>query len=94
MPTQLGMSLISINLSGNIGSIQYHVLKSCHVGLEIYSQSGKFVRALVNGEKASGEYSVKWNSIDMAGKKLSNGVYYYRLKTGDKATFGKMINVR
>jgi len=36
----------------------------------------------VNLNQSAGDYAVKWNGRDDAGKEVSSGVYFYKLKAG------------
>ncbi len=62
--------------------------------LEIYSVTGEKVRTLVNGVLNPGWQEVSWNGRNDAGKKVSSGVYIYRLRTGHFSQSRKMLLVR
>ena len=49
------------------------------VRLEIFDVLGQRVAVLWDGALASGEYQMKWNGRDAAGKLLGSGIYLYRL---------------
>jgi flagellar hook assembly protein FlgD len=54
------------------------------VELKIYNTGGKLVRTLVNGHRQPGHYSALWNGLSDRGGPVASGVYYYRLKVGNK----------
>ena len=54
--------------------------------LSIYNANGQLVKILVNGKQEPGKYSITFN-----GSNLNSGVYYYKLKTGNKIITNKMI---
>ncbi len=56
------------------------------VQLDVYDVLGRKVATLVNEDKPSGNYQVKFNS-----KNLSSGIYIYTLRAGNKMVSKKMI---
>lgn len=62
-----------------------------HVELDIYNKLGEKVYACINEKVGAGAHSVLWNGIDDSGKKLSAGVYVYRMKTKNCTASRKMI---
>lgn len=50
------------------------------VELSIYSLDGRLVRTLVAEERAAGRHSVAWDGSNEAGRKVSSGAYFYRLR--------------
>ena len=57
--------------------------------LKIYNVLGKEVAILVDEEKPAGTYEIIWHATN-----LPNGVYFYKLKTGDFISTKKMILLR
>jgi hypothetical protein len=66
--------------------INFEIPKSEFVSLKIYNILGKEVAVLVNEEKRSGSYNIRFN-----GNELSGGVYFYRLQAGKNISTKKMI---
>jgi len=78
-------------------TIQYDVPErqsSVHMEISIYDIRGRLVRILVEEEKSPGTYQVHWNGRDEMDKKVSSGVYLYRVIAGDFISTRKMILVR
>lgn len=65
-----------------------------NVDLKIYDVQGKLVKTLINENRQAGEYSVVWNGTDDNGKKVSSGIYIYRLKSGDFYEARTMVLLR
>jgi hypothetical protein len=59
-------------------TINYEIAKDASVKMEIYDAMGRKVRALVDGSKSAGYYSVVWNGRDDQGREVASGVYLYR----------------
>jgi hypothetical protein len=54
--------------------------------MKVYDILGKGIETLVNEEKPAGNYEINWNAA-----KLSSGVYFYRIKSGNFSQVKKMI---
>lgn len=77
-------------------SISYFVPKDGqNVLLEVYDITGKLVKTLVNEVKPSnGKYSINWDGRDFMGRTIPNGIYFYRLQTGDFILTEKLILIK
>jgi hypothetical protein len=72
---------IRVKSSGSLFSaimVNYSIQSRCLVNLGIYTISGKKVALLEQGEKAPGEYSVRFD-----GSSIPSGIYLYRFKAGN-----------
>jgi len=59
-------------------TIKYDIPKEGLVTIKIFDILGREVETLVNEEKPAGKYQITFNA-----KKLSSGIYFYSIKTGD-----------
>ena len=64
------------------------------VTLEVYNIKGQKVKTLVNEVLSAGEHSLLWNGRDTNGKRVSSGVYFYKLETGEYQKVKKMILIK
>lgn len=78
------------NPSGKNAHIVYELPRGGAVVLNIYDVSGRLVRNLEAGFRNSGTNKVLWNLKDNRGRDVPNGVYIYRLSTGDCMLTGKL----
>ncbi len=62
--------------------------------LSIYNILGQKVNILVDEIKSSGYYQAIWDGKDQAGREMSSGIYFCRLKVGDFTKTRKMILIR
>jgi hypothetical protein len=76
-------------------TIGYYLPVDAPVTLEVYDTSGRLVARLLNGAKqAKGTHSVVWRGIDMQGRSVSSGLYFYRLTSGKESISRKLILLR
>jgi serine protease AprX len=69
--------------------IKYQLPSSGNVSLKVYDLLGREVAILANEMKTAGSYEVKFS-----GNKLSSGIYFYRLKSGDFMNTKKMLLIK
>ncbi len=69
--------------------IEYSIPHSSKVLIKIYDILGNEIATLVNGQKQIGTYEVEFIA-----KKLSSGVYLYRMISGDYCKTQKMVLLR
>ena len=79
-----------------VPTISYEIATATSAELAIYDVAGQHVRTVVLGNQSPGKHSIIWDGRDDAGRELSDGLYFYRLKTEDaEAEFvGKTMLVR
>ena len=70
-------------------TIEFSIDRASHVSLNVYDVAGRLVSTLVNGKMEVGSHEVGFNA-----RGLASGVYFYKLKTGDKELTRKMILLR
>ncbi len=75
--------------------IRYDVpAEGARVSLAIYDVGGRLVRSLVDGSQTPGNKSVTWDGKDSRGNTVSSGIYFYRLRAGDKVITKKMVMLK
>lgn len=76
-------------------TIRYSLAKdNTPVSLIVYNSKGQEVKTLINSIAKSGYHSIVWNGTDNQNKPLSNGIYFYRLKTPEKTFTRKMVMLK
>lgn len=70
-------------------SIEYAVDSRQFVSLKVYNLLGKEIVTIVNEEKPTGVYMAEFDA-----RKLSSGIYFYRLQAGDFTETRKMMLMR
>lgn len=72
-------------------TIKYRIPKTTKVSIDIYNVTGQKIRTIVSEEKQPGTYSVKWDGRNDFGRKVSSGIYLYRLQADNFIDTKKMI---
>jgi flagellar hook assembly protein FlgD len=66
---------------------------SRRVSIKVYDIRGSLVRVLVDGIKEPGSHTVYWDGTDKNGRRVSSGIYLYRLKADGAVFTRKMVVV-
>ncbi len=89
---------IKTNLVGNYPNpfnpktqINFNLKKSAFVSLNIYNIKGQKIKSLINNVVSAGNHSVIWKGTDDNSHKVSSGIYFYRMKSGNYTSTKKMI---
>jgi hypothetical protein len=61
------------------------------VTLTIYDVTGRRIATVIDEPMSEGPHDVLWESTDIGGHTLSSGVYFYRLKAGNRTMTKKMV---
>ncbi len=71
--------------------IEYSLSAKSKVTLTVYNILGEKVRTLVEQIQAPGHYTVKWDGKNERDQEVSSGMYFYRLKVGERTFSKKMM---
>jgi len=97
LPKVFSLSQNSPNPFNPSTTISYEIPESsgaAKVVMAVYNIRGQKVITLVDELKESGQYSVNWNGRDENGRRVSSGVYFYRMSAGDFTAVRKMVIVK
>ena len=72
-----------------ITRISYQIPQPGFVSLKVFDVIGNEVATLVNEENPTGRYEINFD-----GTKLTSGVYFYKLRTGNLSMVKKMTLVK
>jgi len=72
-------------------TIHYSLPRTSDIVLEVINALGQKVRTLVDKNQPAGEYSVVWDGTGENGNRVASGIYFYRLRTGDRTKTRKML---
>jgi hypothetical protein len=62
-------------------TINFDIAHAGPVKLQIYSIEGKLVKTLVDGNRATGSYSVEWDGLNDQGRQVPSGIYFYAISS-------------
>jgi hypothetical protein len=76
-----------------VAEIRYVLDRETEVVLEAFDVSGRLVSTLDTGPRAAGSHVVSWSGRDRQGRSAAPGVYFLRLRAGDRVHHARMIKV-
>ena len=89
---------VSFNLSQNypnpfnpMTTIEFELPRRSQVSIDIFNILGQKITGLVDKQYPAGSHSVVWDGVSSEGKRVSTGIYFYRLKTDDFTAIRKML---
>ncbi|HBZ86084.1 MAG: hypothetical protein A3K15_01620 [Candidatus Edwardsbacteria bacterium GWE2_54_12] len=72
-------------------TFRYQLAQSGKTTFKVYNTLGQAVKTIVDAYQQPGVYSVNWDGKDTQGKKVANGVYFYRINSGEFDATKKMV---
>ena len=72
-------------------SISFSIPEVSNVELSIFNIKGQKVKQLVSDQLSAGQHLVIWDGNDSHNKRVSSGIYFYRLETESKTVTKKML---
>ncbi len=74
--------------------IKFALKKQSQVDLKIYNIKGQLVRKLIRKDMKAGVHTVVWDTRDQSGKKVSSGLYLYKIQADKFNKINKMIIIK
>jgi len=71
--------------------IGYTLAEAGMVRIEIFNINGQRIVTLINGVKEAGDHEILWDGKDDAGRRVTSGVYFYRMVARDYSQVAKML---
>ena len=75
-------------------TISYGIAQDGKTKLQIFNLKGQLVKTLIEGIVKKGKYNAVWNGKDNNGKKVTSGIYMYKLTTKEKSITKKMLMLK
>ncbi|MCF7740562.1 MAG: T9SS type A sorting domain-containing protein [Candidatus Marinimicrobia bacterium] len=91
IPNEITLCENSPNPFNPTTNIRFGLPKSMNIEIIIYSITGKKVKTIVRKEMSAGYHTVNWDATDIYGKKVSSGIYIYKMKCGNRVYTKKMV---
>ena len=92
--TQLTLSQNFPNPFNPTTTITFSLPKTAPVRLSIFTLEGKLVRTLVDEVLSNGFKEYEWDGKDAQGFSVSSGIYFYRIKAGNRTLTKKMTLIK
>ena len=70
-------------------NITFNLNQTAHINLAIYNPKGQKVITLTDSILETGSHQVTWNGKDQQNKKVSSGIYFYKLSLNQKTSLIK-----
>ena len=74
-----------------ITNIRFYVTQYTHLDIIVYDVMGNYINEIFSGYQNSGYKTVQWDGTNRAGKSVSPGLYFCRMKADGFVTTNKMI---
>ncbi len=75
-------------------TITFRLNSSQNTKVEIFNLNGKSIKILMEGEFPAGLYNLEWKVDNFQGKKVKEGVYFYRINCGNEEVIsGKIVKI-
>ena len=91
IPLKLHVSNNYPNPFNPVTEIRYGLPRESMVHIVIYNLAGQVVLELMHDIRPAGYHRVQWDGLDMSGKPVSSGVYFYSVTAGTNKKVGKML---
>jgi hypothetical protein len=90
-PRRLALHQNVPNPFNPVTTIRFDLPEASAVRLEIIDVGGRRVTTLIEGELGAGSHAVEWRGLDAAGRRVTSGVYLYRLTATGAGQMRKML---
>jgi len=75
-------------------TIAYSLPNDGVIELKVFNTKGQLVKTLEEGEQTAGSYETVWSGKDQNGKRVSSGVYFYKLSTKGDTVMKRMLMLK
>ncbi|RKX72400.1 hypothetical protein DRP43_00880 [candidate division TA06 bacterium] len=89
-----GIKAKGSNLFSNKLDLEYGIVHSGKVEIEIYNTTGRKIKILVNATKNAGYHRVSWDGKDDNGRNIVNGIYFIMIKSSGKIKNTKVMLIK
>jgi hypothetical protein len=74
--------------------LRYRIPAAGHISLEVYDARGRKITVLARGFDTAGERVAEWDGTDTRGRPVADGIYFCRLRAGQRAYTRKLLLLR
>lgn len=91
---QSGLKILSTSMVNRNVSIRYQLSNTANVKIVVYDLTGREVLTILDKEMTAGVHSVIWNGKNRSGSYVPNGIYFFRIISGNNSVTGKTMLIR
>ena len=93
-PAEYALQAAYPNPSQRAATIKYSLKQPGQTLLKLYNVLGEEIKTLVNARQSADYYQVTWDGRDNKGRQVSNGIYFYKLVSGNYSATRKLTVLR
>ena len=82
------------NPFSQLTTISFTLSQSQKVSMQIFDETGKFVKTLADAQMQAGTHQLVWNARDEKQNAVATGIYFLRIQTGNYTETRKLVVVR
>jgi hypothetical protein len=75
-------------------TIKYDLKHNTNVKIKVYDMLGREIKTVINENQTAGYKKAIWDGTNNSGQKISTGLYFYKLVTGDFVKTRKMVFIK
>ena len=95
VPTELALSQNYPNPFNLKTTIAFALPSSESISLDVFDILGRRVARLIdNAEMTAGVHRIIWDGSNASGETVTSGIYFYRLRAGEKTTIKQMMLIK
>jgi hypothetical protein len=94
VPMAFGFTLLSSNPATGRVRFQFDMPVQGAVNFSVYDIAGRRVLDSDYSNISAGSHTMFWDRTDTRGRKVSNGIYFYRLEAAGNVATGKLVLVQ
>jgi len=94
LPIRFALDPPQPNPFDGAASVRFAVPMERHVVVSVYDVTGRLVRNLVNGTLPAGHHVATWDACDERGRRVTAGVYFYRMTAPEFSQVRKITLLR
>ncbi len=72
-------------------TISFSIQNDNEVELSIFNIKGQHITSIINEHLTKGKHLIVWTGCDQNGHQVSSGIYFYKLKVGNKESVKRML---
>jgi hypothetical protein len=73
---------------------RFTTTEKSNVTLDVFNINGQLINRLADSKLAAGTHEIRWDGTSSSGFKVSEGLYIYRLQTGNDIYTGRIMQAR